>query len=791
MPFYVAKPGSPLVERAYLTTPLVALETDAPLESVPAAVRRAADLGDGFDLGRWSRAETQPGAHATIVWFPGERLVTGESDYIRRDLHVADQRMFAPVHLACSKEVDLVGLQPRWYSGRPASDGINQAVRIAGNADPAPQLRDFFEQAAEPWALLYRALLRGSANPRAGLALLDGFRSSPGVHSTLDALALRNQVALLLTLRDYAEARRAIKRGIAAYPDYAELFYLGALVSLAEQDLGRAIAQLQEATRKSNPRLVGAGGENSYRAHWLVATLSEGAGNESVAFHHFRGGLYARSAFEPSVISLLKHRFPEDALKQLAYDLAALARREPKYLEPVFYYLLLHGKVGIVRRILETHAMNPSVRERLAERFAAFSPARHSARASGPPGVCLIGPLFVHSSLARINRELAAALLESRKVSACLEPHGFGERRHAEFARAESLQFGLMRRPPEMRLTIRHHWPPNFRRPVQGRLAVILPWEYGAAPRRWIEGIRRSVDEVWVPSAFVRQVLVEGGAPATRVRVIPNGIDTSVFRPDGPRWRPAGAKGFVFLFVGGAIPRKGVDLLAKAYGRAFSSRDDVTLIVKEIGSDTFYRHMSLVKELRRGAGRRNGPHLEVLSGEIDDEALAGLYRGADAFVLPYRAEGFGMPAAEAMACGKPVVVTDAGPAPEFVPAELGYWVPARRVPVPEPPPPLGAFAGDFTWFEPDVDALAARLREAFENRTEAARRGAAGAEHVRGTLAWQRITRLYLDRVEDLVSSGSAETAESTASAAQSFAPETSVPETLPLATPILETEVR
>jgi glycosyltransferase involved in cell wall biosynthesis len=757
MPLYVAKPGSPLVERSYLATPLVALETDAPLETVPPAVRRAADLGDTFDPGRWSRSETQPGAHATIVWFPRERLIAGETDYIRRDLHVADQRTFVPVHLACSSEIDLVGLQPRWYSGRPAADGINQAVRIAGNSAPAPALREFFEQNDEPWVRLYRALLRGSEDRQAGLALLDEFRSTRGLHRTLDALALRNQIALLLTLGDYAEARRRIQRGIADYPDYADLFYLGALVSLAQQDLRQALAQLQQATRKNNPRLVGSGGENSCRAHWLVGTLSEAAGNESVAFHHFRFGLYARSAFEPSVVSLLKHRFPEDALKQLAYDLAALARREPKYLEPVVYYLLLHGKCDIVRRILETHAMDPSTRARLAERVSAFSPGHSPGRApaaGGSPGVCLIGPLFVHSSLARINRELAAALLESPHVYACLEPHGFGARRPEDFPRAESLASGLMRRPPEFRLTIRHHWPPNFRRPSEGRLAVVLPWEYGAVPRRWIDAIRRSVDEVWVASAFVRQVLVEGGAPPERVRVIQNGVDTSLFHPEGPRSKPAGAKGFVFLFVGGAIPRKGVDLLAEAYGRAFSSRDDVTLIVKEIGSDTFYRHMSLVKDLHRRAGRRNGPHLQVLSGEIDDAALAALYRAADAFVLPYRAEGFAMPVAEAMACGRPVIVTAAGPAPEFVPAELGYWVPARRALVPEPPPPLGALAGDFTWFEPDVDALAARMREVFENRAEAARRGAAAANHIRRTLAWQCVSRLYLERVEVLVDCG-------------------------------------
>jgi glycosyltransferase involved in cell wall biosynthesis len=752
MPIFVAEVGNLVAARAFAGTPLVALETDAPLEQVPAVVRRAADLGDSFDLDRWRCAQTQPGAQGTIIWFPGERLICGECSSIRRDLHLDGRRTFVPVHLPCTEDVDLVGLQPRWYAGNVREDRINPRVRIAAQPEPEPALRDFFECDSAPWARLCRALLRGCANPEEGLALLEEFRSLPGLHQTLAALALRNQVALLLRQEDFSEAGHMLERGIAAYPGYADLHYLAALVSVAESDPGRAIRHLHQATRRSDPRLVGSGGESSYRAHWLVARLSEGSGNEEVAFHHYRSGLYTRPVFEPAVVALLKHRFPIGEMKLLAHELAGLARREPKYLEPVAYYLLLHGQFEIVRRMLETHRIDAETRARLSERLAAFTaPPRRKAGPAGRPGVCLVGPLFVNSSLARINRELGAALMSWREVQVCLEPHGFGACPHGEFARAKLLEAGLMRRLPAIGLTIRHHWPPNFRRPDRGKLAVILPWEYGAAPRRWIEGIRENVDELWVPSAFVRQVLVEGGAPAGRIHVIPNGVDTAVFRPDGPRWRPVSARGFVFLFVGGAIRRKGIDLLVEAYGRAFSAHDDVSLIIKEIGSSSFYRHSSLVGKLRRAAGRRGGPHMEILSEEMRDEDLAALYRGADAFVLPYRAEGFAMPVAEAMACGKPVIVTAAGPALEFVPAELGYWVTARRVPVPEPPPPLGELAGAFTWFEPDVEQLAVRLREVYENWVEAARRGAAGVNGIRESLSWERVCHAYGDRVAALV----------------------------------------
>lgn len=755
MPIVVAEIGKPLAARIYANTPLVALETDGPLEAVPLAVRQAADLGDVFDLVRWRRSETQTGAQGTIVWFRGERLICGRSESIRRDMHLTSNRTFIPVHLPCTDEVELVGLQPRWYTGKSEEDRINVGVRIAARPEPPAVLRDFLAHDTAPWVRLYQALLHGCADPQAGVALLEEFHSLPGLHRTLAALALRSQVALLLRLGDGESAVRVLKRAIATYPGYADLHYLAALASLTKHDHGLAIQHLRQATRPNDPRLVGSGGESSVRAHWLVAKISEAAGNDSVAFHHYRSGLYTRPAFEPSVVALLKRRFPKEEIRLIAYELAGLARREPRYLEPVVYYLLLHGEFGIVRRMIETQHTDTETRARLSERLTAFTPkAGTEGVRTGHPAVRLVGPLFVHSSLARINRKLAFALMSSSELHACLEPYGFGTRPHGEFARAKSLEEGLMRRPPAIGLTIRHHWPPNFRRPEQGRLAVILPWEYGAVPRRWIVGIRENVDELWVPSTFVRQVLVEGGAPIRRIRVIPNGVDASVFAPEGPRWKLPSARGFVFLFVGGAIRRKGIDLLVDAYYRAFTSRDDVSLIIKEIGSGTFYRHSSLAGQLRRASHRRNRPHLVVLSEEMADEDLARLYRGADAFVLPYRAEGFAMPVAEAMACGKPVIVTDAGPVREFVPAELGYWVEAHRVPVPEPPPPLGELAGEFTWFEPEVDRLAARMREVYEDRTEAARRGAEGAERIHESLSWDRICLAYLDRIAMLLYGG-------------------------------------
>ena len=90
------------------------------------------------------------------------------------------------------------------------------------------------------------------------------------------------------------------------------------------------------------------------------------------------------------------------------------------------------------------------------------------------------------------------------------------------------------RAPPRpAAVEVRHQWPPLFDDPGLGRLVLIQPWEFGSIPRDWVEPLQ-GVDEVWVPSAFVRDMYVGDGVPADRVHVVPNGVDLDVYRPDGP-----------------------------------------------------------------------------------------------------------------------------------------------------------------------------------------------------------------------------------------------------------------
>ncbi len=77
----------------------------------------------------------------------------------------------------------------------------------------------------------------------------------------------------------------------------------------------------------------------------------------------------------------------------------------------------------------------------------------------------------------------------------------------------------------------------DFRR-VDGAGAIvqILPWEYGALPRAWVDGIRAGgADEVWTPTEYCRTMFLEAGIAPERVAVVPNGIDPERFSPERER----------------------------------------------------------------------------------------------------------------------------------------------------------------------------------------------------------------------------------------------------------------
>ena len=177
--------------------------------------------------------------------------------------------------------------------------------------------------------------------------------------------------------------------------------------------------------------------------------------------------------------------------------------------------------------------------------------------------------------------------------------------------------------------TITHCWPPDFAPGSEGPTIAILPWEVGAPPRAWVHAVRERVDRVWVPSAFVRDGYVAARHAAGDRRRGPERRGPGALlarRPGAHAAREPAA--CTFLFVGGTIWRKGIDVLLAAWARAFGPGDDVRLVVKDFG----------VAQLLQGPDvRRAGAHARRArrrrAGDLPDRKPA---RGRAAGALPRR-----------------------------------------------------------------------------------------------------------------------------------------------------------
>ncbi len=104
-----------------------------------------------------------------------------------------------------------------------------------------------------------------------------------------------------------------------------------------------------------------------------------------------------------------------------------------------------------------------------------------------------------------------------------------------------------------------------------------------------------------------------------------------------------------FLYLGQWKAYKNVPLVIEAFGRIVGQRPNAQLVIA--GHDRRHPEVAAaVSRLPKGSA--------LLPGHLPDDAVADLYRGAAAVVVPSRAEGFGLPVLEAMACGVGVVCSD-------------------------------------------------------------------------------------------------------------------------------------
>ena len=298
------------------------------------------------------------------------------------------------------------------------------------------------------------------------------------------------------------------------------------------------------------------------------------------------------------------------------------------------------------------------------------------------------------------------------------------------------------------------HGRPVLHPPRGGRWAVMMPWEFTSMPRLWYEAFTFQADEIWVYSRSNQRAYVDAGVPAGKVHVVPLGVDDRYLAEDFGSFPLRTRKRFRFLFVGGTIARKGFDLLLEAYVRAFDARDDVTLVVKEFGAESYYAGQSAERQIRELQRDPAVPEIEYITDRLSVTQMRDLYRSVHCLVHPYRGEGFGLPIAEAMGSGLPVIIPSGGASADFCAPDRAVLLPARTRLVPwkftGPVEPLSPP----TWQEVSVNDLAGAMSGAVADPVSMLEMGMRGRAYVRDHLTWSHTARVVAARIHALASGG-------------------------------------
>lgn len=186
----------------------------------------------------------------------------------------------------------------------------------------------------------------------------------------------------------------------------------------------------------------------------------------------------------------------------------------------------------------------------------------------------------------------------------------------------------------------------------------------------------RGAQRVIATSEQEKHELVSGGIDSARVVVRRNGIDIPVSLPPAGAFREKWAispQVRIVLFLGRLVPKKSPDLLLEAFAlwrRETPHTVDSVLVFA--GPEERDGYLTRLKSLAVASGIADNV---LFTGPLFDDAKWAAYRDANVFVLPSQNENFGNSAAEAMACGTPVIVTDQCGIAPIVDGRAGLVVP--------------------------------------------------------------------------------------------------------------------
>jgi glycosyltransferase involved in cell wall biosynthesis len=404
-------------------------------------------------------------------------------------------------------------------------------------------------------------------------------------------------------------------------------------------------------------------------------------------------------------------------------------------------------------------------------------------------GLKYCGPVLDPSGYAEFARSFIRHL-DRCGVPLCLDIVTYDKGRPQLGAEGKRLE-ELRQRTIDYRAKIINANPDCFRGQCEaGRVNIgFTMFETTRIPSRWVRACNE-MDGILVPSTWTRTVFEESGVTVP-VRVAAPGIELPddrssqppligsigfrlmlaklprargkirlprMFRRPPARWQAVDfddyAQAWKFYSIFQWTERKNGHGLLRSYFAEFRKADNVCLVLKTYRRDTTAAEQARVAAeivaVRDSMQLPDHAPVLLVSELLSREQIGAIHRAGDCFVLPHRAEGFGMPHLEAMAHGHAVIATGFSGNLEFMDRDNSILLPCQLRPVTG----MGwsdAYDGDMMWADPDLGALRQAMRLVYADRQYAAGLGRQARQHAESNFAWNHRVERFLSAVNEII----------------------------------------
>ncbi|TLD70437.1 glycosyltransferase family 4 protein [Phragmitibacter flavus] len=268
-------------------------------------------------------------------------------------------------------------------------------------------------------------------------------------------------------------------------------------------------------------------------------------------------------------------------------------------------------------------------------------------------------------------------------------------------------------------------------------------WEVEHFPKA-LHAAFREVEEVWVATEFIRNILTAISPVPVHCIPLPFGVPETI-QVDLDRKAMGIPEGFFFYFsfdFHSIFRRKNPIGLIQAFKLAFPPEEGPTLVIKCINGES---HLAELEQLRHAS--RDRQDIIILSGYLDVATNQALTAACGCYISLHRSEGLGLTMAEAMRHERPVIATAYSGNMEFMNDRNSYLCRFEMTPVGIGSAPYSPTA---TWAEPNLQHAASLMRQVYNNPEEATHRGRIAARELAERFSLEKCASAVQARYEQL-----------------------------------------